>query len=349
MNNYSGKKVYIGIDVHKKTYAVSVISDREIVKRDKVTAEPEGLVQYIRKYFSGAEVYTAYEAGFTGFYLHRYLEKNGIRSIVVHPASIEISARDRVKTDKRDSLKIAKQLADGRLRGIHVPSEERENFRTMTRTRNAILEHRKRTGNQLKSLLFTYGLIRAEDDSKVSKAWIKRVREIEVAGEIKYCIELYAEEWLRLEETLKELMKKLEMQAVKDKKVDRMYRAAPGIGALSARILSNELEAMEYFDNEKQLFSYTGLTPSEHSSGEHKRQGHISRQGKSVIRGILVQVAWRAIKRDQILLKVFERISRHAGKKRAIVAIARKLIGHIRTTFITGEPYRINDIIMDER
>ena len=109
------------------------------------------------------------------------------------------------------------------------------------------------------------------------------------------------------------------------------------VGALSARILANELEDMSYFTNEKKLFSYTGLTPSEHSSGEHKRLGHISRQGKAILRKILVQVAWRTIKGDAHLAEVFERISKKAGKKRAIVAIARKMIGCIRSCFINGE------------
>ena len=101
--------------------------------------------------------------------------------------------------------------------------------------------------------------------------------------------------------------------------------------------MSNELEDMLHFKNEKSLFSYTGLTPGEYSSGEHKRLGNISRQGKSILRKILVQVAWRAIKQDARLNEIFERISKRAGKKRAIVAVARKLIGCIRACFASGE------------
>jgi len=141
---------------------------------------------------------------------------------------------------------------------------------------------------------------------------------------------------------LKEILIKLKEQAKKDNNIDSIYRATPGIGALSARILSNELEDMQQFKNEKSLFSYTGLTPSEHSSGEHKWQGHISRQGKPILRKILVQVAWRAIKQDERMAKVFERLSNQRGKRRAIVAVARKIIGCIRSCFITGELWRTN-------
>jgi transposase len=299
-------------------------------------------VEYIKKYFTGAKVYTAYEAGFSGFYLHRYLEANGIENIVVHPASIQVSSRDRVKTDKRDSLKIAKQLSTRELHGIIVPSEERENFRTVTRTRDAIVETKKRVGNQLKSLLFLHGLIKPEEDMKVCRTWIKKIQGLDVGEDIKYCINMYTQIWLDLDTKVQEILRKLTEQAKEDEKLDVIYRAAPGIGALSARVLSNELMDMQYFRNEKNLFSYTGLTPGEYFSGEHRWQGRISRQGKSILRKILVQVAWRAIKTDAHLAAVFERISKKAGKKKAIIGIARRIIGCIRSCFINGEIWRTN-------
>lgn len=335
MKDYTKKTVYIGIDVHKKTYTVTAICNSIVVKKDTMAAYPEQLVRYIKKYFSGARVNTVYEAGFSGFHLHRCLLAQGINNIVTHPASIKVSARDRVKTDKRDSLKMAKQLSNGELNGINVPSEEREKFRILTRTRDKLVNHKKRMGNQLKSLLFTQGLIDPMDDKKICKSWLKKIQQIDMAEEMKYSVNLFIQIWLDLDNKIKEILKKLGEQAKKDS-IDIMYRSVPGIGALSARMLSNELGDMRQFRNEKGLFSYTGLTPSEYSSGEHKHLGNISRQGKAILRMILVQIAWRSIKQDRRLLEIFERISKKAGKKRAIVAVARKIIGCIRACFITG-------------
>ena len=337
---YKGKVVYVGIDVHKKTYSVSCICDGALAKRDTIAAIPENLVGYLQKYFGGATIYSAYEAGFSGFYLHRCLVKHDIENIVVHAASIEISARDRVKTDKRDSLKIAQQLSAGRLRGIHIPDERRENFRSVTRLRNKFMEQRKRVGNQLKGLLAYYGLM-TTDDRKASPGWIKDVLKLDVAEDIKYCIRSYADEWLHFNAKLKEILKKLHKQAKKDV-TDSIYRGVPGIGALSARILANELGDMSQFNNVKGLYSFMGLTPSEYSSGEHKRLGHITRQGRPVLRKILIQVAWFAIKKDKRLNKFFENVSKRSGRKRAIVAVARKLIGNIRSCFISGEAYIVS-------
>ena len=130
------------------------------------------------------------------------------------------------------------------------------------------------------------------------------------------------------------------MQAQTDPN-ESTYRSAPGVGALSARILSNELGKMSQFDNERQLFSYTGLTPCEYSSGEAIRRGHISKQGNSRLRAILVEAAWRAIKIDSALEEFFNRLYPRRGKARAIVAVARKLIGRIRAAFKQGKSYQL--------
>jgi transposase len=97
---------------------------------------------------------------------------------------------------------------------------------------------------------------------------------------------------------------------------------------------------MSQFSSERALSSYTGLTPCEYSSGEHVRKGHISRQGKPVLRSILVQCAWTAIRYDKSLREVFDRIGKRAGAKRAIVAVARRLIGRIRACFRANTLYQ---------
>ncbi len=343
--NYKGKTIYIGLDVHKNTYSVVTIYDNEVVKKDRITASPEGLVTYINKYFAGACVYSAYEAGFSGFHLHRYLIKGGINNIVVHPSAIEISARDKVKTDKRDALKIATQLSDRRLKSIHVPSEAREAKRTVTRLRSTLMRDRHRINNRMKALFFQYGLINAYDDTRISKRWIskilKELKQNNYAKDFYYTLGNYTKQWLDITERIKEIDKHLVEQAKSESGLDMIYRSVPGVGALTARILANELGDMSQFSSEKKLFSFTGLTPSERSSGEIKRLGHISRQSRSVLRQILVEASWIAIRYDHSLKKIYENIAKRAGGKRAIVGIARRLIARIRACLLTGELYKI--------
>jgi transposase len=119
------------------------------------------------------------------------------------------------------------------------------------------------------------------------------------------------------------------------------YRSAPGVGPISARVLSNELADMSAFANERQLFSYTGLTPTEHSSGEQVHRGHISRQGNRHLRAILIEIAWRSLAKDPNLKQFFERLHPRIGSQRAIIAVARKLVGKIRAAFRKGELYQM--------
>ena len=101
---------------------------------------------------------------------------------------------------------------------------------------------------------------------------------------------------------------------------------------------------MSQFENERQLFSYTGLTPSEHSSGEAIRRGHITRQGNTRVRCVLCEAAWIAIRKDQSLKDFFDNLYPRAGKKKAIVAVARKLIGRIRAAFRQQKLYQIKPV-----
>lgn len=339
MADYTGKTIFVGIDVHKKTYAVTAICDKVVIKKDTLKASPKVLIAYLKKRFGAGNIFTAYESGFCGFHLHRALIAENIQNIVVHAASIEVS-NDRVKTDKRDSYKIAAQLSDGRLKGIHVPTVEREDMRALTRLRDSFCSARTRLACQIKSLLHTQGLIDADDERKVSEKWIKRLFTYECTPTIKYAIEEYATMWLAFNLKIKEIEAELKIQAIDDKEIDEVYQSAPGIGPLSSRILANELGDLQQFKNERQLFSYLGFTPTEHSSGEHTRQGHITKQGKPILRKILVQVAWTAIRYDEQLKLIFQTISSRAGCKRAIVAIARILIGRLRACFRTGTFYK---------
>lgn len=200
-------------------------------------------------------------------------------------------------------------------------------------------------GTQLKSLLFTQGLIEATHTTVISQKWItQKLSEIEKGEypeDLYYSAKKYAEEWEYLKRIIKEIEKRLQTQAERDQDIQRIYESTPGIGLVHGRELANELGDMSQFRNERQLFSYTGLTPSEYSSGEHVRQGHISRQGRSVLRKILVEASWAAITKDPELREVYENISRRKGGKRAIVGVARRLVGRIRSCLKSGKCYSI--------
>jgi transposase len=338
---YSGRIVYVGIDVHKDTYAVTCICDKKIVKTATVQADPAGLAASLQRWFPEATLSAVYEAGFSAFVLHRALLKAGITNMVVNPASVAVAANDKVKTDRRDSKKLAMDLADGRLHGIYVPTEAEELARLLPRTRAQIVEHRATITRQIKAKLHQFGLIAPSSRRRMSNRYLREIAAWSLPAELSVSLTFLAEQWRFATRQLIEMRRVLREQAHAQPTLETVYRSVPGIGEVVARTLATELGDMTRFANERALFSYTGLTPSEHSSGASVRRGHISRQGSSRIRPLLVETAWRALPRDPVLQERFDRIAATRGKKRAIVAIARRRTGRIRACFRQGTTYAV--------
>jgi transposase len=343
--NFEGKTVFVGIDVHKKKYHITAIMDQLVIKKCTTLADPEQVAHSLKSWFFGAaKVFTAYEAGFCGFGFHRKLMAHGIHSIVVNPASIEIAANDRVKTDARDSEKIARHLAAGNLRGVNIPTEKQELSRLYQRTRQQFRDIRTMLGNQIKSKLFQFGFIAPEDDRVMSLAYLKRVQALSLPEELQITIEALIVSWKNIYAEILKLNRKIKAQNALHSDIQRI-QTVPGIGELTSNILYTELGDMQQFPNERSLFSFLGLTPCEYSSGEKQRKGHITRQGPGRLRHILVEITWRTIRVDSGLRAVYTRIAQHRGGKRAIVACARKLAGRIRSCLIQQQDYRYEAIM----
>jgi transposase len=287
--SYEGKQVCIGLDVHRECFVASCICEGAAVKRCRMRGTAEAVLAVVTKEFPGANVLAAYEAGYSGFWLYRKLEAAGIRCLMVHPASIEVSSRNTVKTDKRDSLKIAQQLAAGRLKGVRVPTLEQEDRRLLTRTREQLMNKKRRVMVQIRMRLHYFGLFPSSIQRRVR---LQDVDEIlgGLEGELQRTVGMLREEWVEIVRRVTEIDRLLVEQA-KDDPLDAIYQSVPGVGPLIARILSAELGDMSQFPNERALFSFTGLTPSEYSSGGHICRGHISRQGNTLLRHMLVEAA----------------------------------------------------------
>src|SRR5215471_13571918 len=312
-----------------------------MVKTATVPAEPARFAESLSRWFPGAILSSAYEAGFSGFVLHRALTTAGITNLVVHPASVAVAANDRVNTDRRDSKRLAIDLADGRLRGIAVPTEAEALARLLPRTRAQIVAHRATITRQIKAKLPQCGLIPPASRRLMSSRYLREITTWPLPPELCASLTLFADQWRFATRQLLELRRLLRAQATALAALETVYRSAPGIGEVVARTFATELGDMTRFTNERGLFNSTGLTPSAYSSGAAMRRGHSSRQGASRLRHVLVETAWRALPRDPALQEIFDRMATTQKKQRASVAIARRLIGRIRACCRHGTLYAV--------
>lgn len=347
--DYINKTVFVGIDVHKKSYTVYCVCDLEKVKSWTMLSDSQKLIEQLKSYFSGARISSVYEAGFSGFALHRELTAAGIENMVVNPGSVETASRDKVKTDKRDAKKLAEQLSNGRLQSIYIPSLKEELIRLSTRMRQTLVADRKRVACRIKSKLFQFGYNDLVTDDKVNEAWIKKLSsDPRFPDALKRELDYWCKQWLQLTEDIKEQNKEIAKESREHKSCaqqEAIYRSTPGLGNISAKALSRELGDLQQFRSNKGVYSYLGLTPCESSSGERRKQGGISHCGRPYLRHLLIEVAWRSVRKDTELAHKFATLSYRRGKKRAIVAIARILIGRIRTCFKRGTMYQTQVIV----
>lgn len=344
--DFSGQSIYVGMDVHKKTWKLCIRTEELELKCMTTEPNPEILVRHLKKNYPGASYRCAYEAGYCGFWIQQTLESMGIDCVVVNPGDVPTTNKEKTyKTDPRDCRKIARGLVNDGLNAIYVHSREELESRNLVRMRQLIVKKITRVKNQIKSLLAFYGISVNGPDCKSSwtkkhKTYLKTIRLETERGN--YSLNVLIDELSYQEESLSKLEKE-----IKKLSCDSRYFAdaellvsIPGISRNTAMSWLTELGDIKRFKSLDQLCSFVGLAPSSNSSGESEITGKISKCGNSFLRRILIESSWIAVKKDPAMLAAYNKFCRRMNGNKAIVKIARKLLNRIRSVLLNKQPYR---------
>jgi transposase len=336
--NFNGQNIYIGIDVHLKSWTVTIMVENIIFKTFSMDPDPEILANYLQKNFPGGNYFAAYEAGFCGFSAHRETEKLGINCIVVNPADIPTKDKEKKqKEDKRDSRKLAKSLHNGDLEGIYVPSKKMEELRGLIRYRKTLVKEISRNKCRIKSYLYLNGIRIPESLNTASQhwsgkftQWLKTIRFTTEYGDMVLLETLDTTEHLR--KKLLKINRELRMinKDSEHSRILKLIQTVPGIGLIMAITLIAELENMLRFKNLDKLCSFIGLVPSTKSSGEKERTGPITSRANLNLRSNIVECAWTAIRNDPALAYSYNELCKRMKSCEAIIRIAKKLLNRIR-------------------
>lgn len=337
-----GREVYIGIDVHKESWHLTVRTEGEEIFNGRMASSYQALKKFLER-FEGSKIKVAYEAGPCGFWLYDKLTVEGIETIVTPPSLIPVESGNKVKTDRRDSRKLAKLLESNILKRVHVLSEQERAERELVRTRRQLVEHCSDVARQIKSKLLFHGINSPVGGSmKWTKGYIKWLKDLVCKEEwLKVSLMSLIELFEYLTAQIKKISKEVVVLSQKDNYRGRvtLLRSVPGIGILNAMEILVELQNVERFKSSGELASYIGLTPSEYSTGQHIRQGRITRCGNKRVRTALVESSWILIGKDSYMQLKYRKLKNTKGGKKAIVAIARNLIIRIRKMLLTNKPY----------
>lgn len=344
---YSKTNLYVGIDVHKKQWSVSIYTDQIHHRTFSQLPSPEVLYAYLNSHFPGATVKCAYEATSFGWWIARQLEGYGYECLVVNPSDIPTtSSESQNKTDKIDSRKIAKTLQAGLLRGSYIPDEELEGDRLLIRYRKRVWSDLVRIKNRIKGTLRFSGveLPPEYDNAYWTKAFLAWLRSVELPSTgtrmtVDSLLDQYDHVYAHHLEVSRKARGLLRKSRYKER--GKLLRGIPGIGPLTSIQLLVELGDVGRFANFKSMNSFIGFKPTVYSSGDHDWKGHMTSRKHNTLRSALIECSWQAVQKDPALLDRYEDLLKRMTKKRAIVVIARKLLSRIYHVLKTGEPYEL--------
>lgn len=288
---------YVGLDVHKETIAVSVAEARggEVRYIGEIANTPEAIDKLVKRIRKGsADLSFCYEAGPCGYGIYRQLAHLGWDCQVVAPSLIPKKAGDRVKTDRRDSLMLARLHRAGELTSVWVPDGAQEALRDLTRARDDMKHLQRQAKQRLLAFLLRHGKRYAGQShwTQMHYRWLEAVKFDHPVQQIVF--QEYVDTVKAATRRIEALNKLIESAAAESVfwPVIEGLMALRGVNLLTATTIVAEIGDLRRFASAPQLMAYLGVVPSEHSSGGTKSRGGITKTGNGHVRRVLVEAAW---------------------------------------------------------
>lgn len=305
------------------------------------------LISYVQKHYPDYEVDCCYESCCLGYHIYRNLSKAGWKVLVVNPGDIpRINKQNSSKTDKIDSRYLCQQLSAGHLKGIYVPDEKQEQFRSLFRRRNDLVKNLRRIKCHIKGMLLYYGIVIPEhyDNINWSKAflqWLSKVKwTYAPAGET---LKSRLHEYTFLHKEYLHICNELRAYARKHYKQDYyLLRSVPGVGPFIAIGVLSEVGDLRRFKGIDHLSSYIGLVPSLHSSGTKTFTKGITTRSKHLLRSYLIEGTWNCARKDPELMQYYQE-RRGTDHKKIIIKIASKTLNRMYSVVKRGELFKLRE------
>lgn len=339
--SFKGQSFFVGIDVHKRQWSVTIRSKGTFLKTFSMNPDPAELKNYLTKTYPDGTFLSTYEAGFSGYWIHRELQASGINNIIVNPADVPTSHKEKDrKTDPLDSKKLSRELGNGTLQGIYIPNLHQESYRVLTRCLRQYNSRSTQVKNRIKMLLNFLGIHFDGDDKKHwSKAYLKKLSEIKFQEELNHiAMNHHLEEIKHIRKSQLGILRTFRKIA-KENKIIKLLRTIPGIGLKTAFVLYAELIDIRRFEGFDHLASFVGLVPATGSSGEKDLVKGITNRHCRHLRYMLIESAWIAVRTDPVFTMCFNSLVVRMAKNRAIIRMAKKLLRRIRTVWFNQQEY----------
>lgn len=349
IRNYilTNQEVFVGLEDSKRKWVLCVRSGGVVAHETTMPADYDNLRNYFHNKFPDCKIHVIYEAGFRGFGLYDQIVADGWNCAVTPAHRVMDEKSNRKKNDRIDSRRLAKNLENKDYKSCAVPSKTLREDRQISRLYGLVQRDIVRSCNRLRRMLEFHGI----DQHFPPGRWTRneyrhlpaRLEKIGISPTLQISLSLLIKEIEYLWSLKKEVLLQLRDLA-KSKQYSEtvnILKSAPGIGTLTAIRLALELGDIRRFKRKENFASFLGLVPSEYSTGESVRKGRITKEGSPAVRSWLIESAWVAIRKDGVLQEKFQLVRQRTGsKKKAIVAVARKLALKLRALLLNKEQYQ---------
>ena len=337
-----GATVWIGVDVHKRSYHVAIRLSDGWTDTWVCSANPKGLVDQIKE-MKVKVALIVYEAGPTGFNLARVVQAEGMPVCVVAPSKVLREARRGAKTDRLDCIRLAEYGAMGLAKPIAIPSENEEAHRTLIRRRHQVVDGTRRIKQRIKSFLLNLGIQEPQGLTRWGRRAVSELMDIEIHPTARVTLDSLLRELKYHHEELQSIDSRLEELAKMEEHRESIeqLRTVPGVGPVIALSYKLEMFRPERFNRAEEVASYLGLAPTVAQSGEAKARGRIHPTGQTRLRSLLIEAAWMWKSKDPGAQQWYGSVLARCGvAQKAITALARKLSVILWRISVDHRPYR---------
>ncbi len=331
---------YVGVDLHKKSISVCVVSEARMVLQSRrfFCVEPHRIEAFFQE-LGPHEVVVEATVGYEWFL--RLVEPHARRAVLAHPGKLRVIAESTRKSDKLDARVLAEFLALGMIPEAHRPTPRVRDHRALVRHRHFVQQRITATKSKIRRVLWDYN---ADRPDLFTRRGQERLDQTPLSPADRFKVDQLSEQLSFLQDRLQEANDQLHSFAGEGTEAEQeargLLRTIPGVGEVTSEVVLAELGDVRRFGSTKKAVAYAGLAPGWRESAGKRKELTIEKKGSRLLRWVLVESAWQLVRYDKRWRHTFERLAKRTGKKKAITAIARRLLTLMVAILRDGEPYR---------
>jgi transposase len=332
---------FVGSDLHKKTITMCVVNQTRklLASRRLDCSDTAGITAWLAS-FAPFQLTVEATSGYTWFV--RLVEPLADRVVLAHPGKLRIIAESTRKSDKLDARILAEFLATGMIPEAYRPTPRQREHRRLVRHRQYFRSRITSVRNRIRQILSDYN---ADFESLFTIRGRRVCRDVRVSAVDRFVLDqLWSEhdahqrQMQAVESALREFAKSA---PVAEAQARALLRTIPGVGFITTEVFLSEVADVRRFRSQKKVAAYAGLAPGQRESGGHRKSLGITHAGSGLLRWSLNQASWQLVRRDLKWRRIFENIAERRGRKKAITAVSRRLLGVMTSLIMNGRPYSV--------